>query len=603
MDRLHARLAGRARVRVALARVPEPWDVGSAARGRRLVEGAFRLAGHPVRARGRSIWTIPAPIPELTMGDGAGDDRRGRGAGGPDPAFEADRHGFGWLADLAAVGDEGARELARDWALGWAARYGRGAGPGWSPALTGRRVLAWIDHLAFAHGPRPEPEALAALARQAAFLRRRWNAAPAGAPRVEALAGLIRAGVALEGLEAAVGPAAEALARECTALPPEAAAPPRSPEGLADLLTLLARSAAALAEVGHEPPEGLREAIARLAPVLRALRHADGSLARFHGGGRGGAGRLDRALVERGARRTRTAAAAPLPAPALALGFARLRAARTSVIVDAAPPPLGPASREAHASTLALEMTSGRRPVIVTCGPGASFGPAWRRAGRATASHSTVDLEGLSSSRAAPGGGPGAPLVEGPGEVRRERYAGPEGPSLKVSHDGWRATHGLVHARELDLAHDGRRLAGEDTMAALTEADTRRFEAALERLEREGIAGGLVWRLRFHLHPEVEARVDGGAVRLALASGEAWLFEHDGAADLRLDPSVHLEPARARPLRAEQIVLTLSGAQPVSRLRWSLTRLGEPSPARDLAPPAEPGEGPSAADDPYGGGP
>ncbi len=615
MDRLHARLAGRARVRAALVVAPEPWEVGSAARGRRLIEGAFRLAGHPVRSRGRSIWEIPAPIPELAMGEGSGRAARGGRpahdpahdpAHGPDAAFEAafeaGRHDFGWLADLAAVGDEAAQALARDWTLGWAARYGRGGGPGWTPALTGRRVLAWIDHADLAHGPEPEPAALRALARQAVFLRRRWSGAPSGAARVEALAGLIRASLALEGLEAAAGPASQALARECARLGPEAAVPPRSPEGLADLLTLLARSVAALAQGGVEPPEGLREAQGRLAPVLRALRHADGSLARFHGGGRGAPGRLDRALAERGARPVAGAVPAPALAPALPMGFARLRAGRTSVIVDAAPPPEGPGSTEAHASTLALEMTSGRRPVIVSCGPGGSFGPAWRRAGRATASHSTVDLEGLSSSRAAFGGGPGAPLVEGPREVRREQYAGPEGLSLKVSHDGWRGTHGLTHARELDLAADGGRLAGEDTMAALTEADLRRYEAALERLERDGLVGGLVWSLRFHLHPEVEARLvpEDASARLALASGEAWRFEHDGAADLRIDPSVHLEPARARPARAAQIVLTLSGAQPVSRLRWSLTRMGEAGAARDLAPPAEPGEGPSEADDPYG---
>ena len=597
MDRLHARLAGRARVRAALARPPEPWDVGSAARGRRLLDGAFRLAGHPVRSRGRSIWDVPAPIPELTTGKGAGG-----ASGGPDPAFEAARHGFGWLADLAGVGDGAARALAREWALGWVGRYGRGRGPGWTAELTGRRVLFWIDHAGFAHGPEPDPAALLALARQAVFLRRRWAAAPPGMARVEALAGLIRASLALDGLEAGAGPAAEALGRECLRLGPEDAVPPRSPEGLADLVTLLARSAAALAEAGLDPPEGLRAAMARLVPVLRALRHADGALARFHGGGRGAPGRLDRALAEGARSRPREGPSlGPVPPPTLAMGFARLRAGRTSVIVDAAPPPEGPGSGAAHASTLALELCSGRRPVVVCCGPGASFGPAWRRAGRATASHATADLEGLSSSRISPGGGPDAPLVEVPREVRRERYAGPEGLSLKVSHDGWRETHGLTHARELDLAPDGRRLSGEDTMAALTEPDARRLEAALARLERDGIAGGLVWRLRFHLHPDMRAEVapDGASVRLALLSGEAWLFEHDGAADLRIDPSVHLEPARARPARAEQIVLTLGGAGPVSRLRWSLTRTGE-GPARDLAPPAEPGEGPSGADDPYG---
>ena len=79
----------------------------------------------------------------------------------------------------------------------------------------------------------------------------------------------------------------------------------------------------------------------------------------------------------------------------LAMGFARLSGGRTSVIADAAPPPDGQASLSAHASTLAFELTSGRRAVIVSCGSGVPFGPDWRRAGRATAPHSPLEIEGL----------------------------------------------------------------------------------------------------------------------------------------------------------------------------------------------------------------
>ena len=570
MDRLHARVAGRARPRAALRTRPEPSCVGSAASGRRLVEGSFLLAGHPVRTRGRSLWDAPAPIPKLSAGTRAA---------GPDPAFEAARHGFGWLEDLAALGDDAARAVAGDWLREWVRRYGRGAGPGWTPGVAGRRALRWIDHADFALGEGlSDPQVARALARQALYLRRRWAAAPPGPERIAALAGLIRSALALDGLEGWAAPAAQALAGAAAHVGPGGAIPSRSPEALLDLLALLTGAAGALRDAGLLVPEGLREGIGRAAPGLRALRHADGALARFHGGGRGAEGRLDRALAEGGVRPRPDA-----PPPGLVMGYARLRAGRTTLIVDAAPPPSGPGSGGAHASTLALELTSGRRPVVVSCGPGAAFGPVWRRAGRATASHSTLDVQGTSSSRAAPGGGADAPLLEVPREVRRERYAGPDGLSLKVSHDGWRETHGLTHARELDLSPDGRTLVGEDTLAALTEEDTRRFEEALARLPQAGIA----WSLRFHLHPDAEARVspDGASVRVALASGEVWLLEHDGAADLRVDPSVYLEPARARPVPTEQIVLAMQGAQPVSRVRWSLTRLGAgPGATRDLGP-------------------
>ena len=577
LDRLHARIAGRSRRRAALRGRPEPSGVGSAALGRRLVEGSFLLAGHPVRTRGRSLWDAPAPIPKLSPG---------ARAAGPDPAFEAARHGFGWLEDLAARGDDAARAVAGDWLREWIRRYGRGAGPGWTPGVAGRRALRWLDHADFALGEGLRDPAVArTLARQALFLRRRAGAAPEGPERVAALAGLIRSALALDGLEGWAAPAARALAGAAGCVGPGGAIPSRSPEALLDLLALLSGAAGALRDAEMAVPEGLREAIGRAAPALRALRHADGGLARFHGGARGAEGRLDRALAEGGVRPRPDA-----PTPGLVMGFARLRAGRTSIVVDAAPPPAGPGSGRAHASTLALELTSGRRAVIVSCGPGAAFGPVWRRAGRATSSHSTLDVQGCSSSRAAPDGGPDAPLLEVPREVRRERYAGPDGPSLKISHDGWRETHGLTHARELDLAPDGRTLRGEDTLAALTEEDARRFEAALTRLPPSGLA----WCLRFHLHPDVEARVspDGASVRVALASGEVWLLEHDGAADLRLDPSVYLEPTRPRPVPSEQIVLAMQGAHPVSRVRWSLTRLGAgPGATRDHGPASDEASG------------
>ena len=81
------------------------------------------------------------------------------------------------------------------------------------------------------------------------------------------------------------------------------------------------------------------------------------------------------------------------------MGFARLSSGRTSIIVDAEIPPQGRAAVNAHASTLAFEMTSGRRAVIVNCGSGDTFGEDWRSAGRATPSHSSLYIEGQSSAR------------------------------------------------------------------------------------------------------------------------------------------------------------------------------------------------------------
>jgi uncharacterized heparinase superfamily protein len=172
--------------------------------------------------------------------------------------------------------------------------------------------------------------------------------------------------------------------------------PTRNPEELMEIAALLAGAGAALAAAEMTAEAALSAAVARAAPVLRALRQGDGSLGRFHGGGRGAEGRLDQALAAAGRRPL-----AQRGALAPQMGYLRLSAGRTTVILDAALPPSGEASLNAHASTLAFELTSGRRPVVVSCGPGQDFGPRWRRASRATASHSTLSLEAASSARVA----------------------------------------------------------------------------------------------------------------------------------------------------------------------------------------------------------
>src|SRR5690606_35779314 len=112
------------------------------------------------------------------------------------------RHACAWLSDLGAVGDKPARALMQAWVHDWIPRFGRGAGAGWRPGVTGERLVHWNDNLA-ALQKGADPKTVAALAdsmaRQMAFLVRAWRLAPQGVRRVQALAGLIRTALALEG--------------------------------------------------------------------------------------------------------------------------------------------------------------------------------------------------------------------------------------------------------------------------------------------------------------------------------------------------------------------------------------------------------------------
>ncbi|MEP2028734.1 MAG: heparinase II/III family protein [Paracoccaceae bacterium] len=557
VNRIYARLAARTKAAKGFVSQPEPRTIGSFARGRQLVAGNCLFAGYLIEAPEGDIWTKPAP----------------------DPAYESELHGFGWMDDLAAVGDSPARARAQIWLWDWIEQYGNGSGPGWTPDLTGRRLIRWINHAIFllrGCEPAASDAFFQSLAQQTWFLSRRWQSAATGLPRFEALCGLIYAGMSLEGMEALAEPAIGALARECTTqIDKQGGLPTRNPEELLGVFTLLTWAAASLDEAGRETPRAHLDAIERIALSLRTLRHSDGGLARFHGGGRGLEGWLDHALA---ASQTKTR----LP-DGLSMGFARLSAGRTSVIVDASRPPTGRASLNAHASTLAFELTSGRRPLIVNCGSGGSFGTEWRRAGRATPSHSTLCLDGCSSARLAPSDRrtKGETLVDAPRKVPIEISSAPDGVRFESGHDGYVHGYGLTHARVLEMTFDGRGMVGEDMLVAFEPAAKRRFDEQVEDSKLQGIG----FDIRFHLHPEVDAALDlgGAAISMALKSGEIWVFRHDGTFNLSLDASVYLEKGRLKPRVSKQIVLSGRAIEYATGIRWSLSKAQDTAIAvRDL---------------------
>ena len=544
--------AGLARPATAFRLQPEPRSIGLFARGRQLVAGNFLFVGKLVQAPGKDIWDVPAP----------------------DAAFAAETQGFVWLDDLAAFGDAAARKRAQDWTYAWIEAYGRGHGPGWTPDLIGRRLIRWINHAVLLLQGQDKAKADAyfrSLTLQTHFLARHWSSATPGLPRFEALTGLIVAALALEGKAGLVQGAITALARDCDReVDAGGGIPTRNPEDLLEVFTLLNWAAQALQEAGHAAPLELVNAIGRIAPTLRALRHADGGLARFHGGGRGIEGRLDAALSASGVR---AGVAGSLPA----MGFVRLSSGRTSVIIDAATPPDGRAGRAAHASTLAFELTSGRRPLIVSCGSGRPFGEDWELAGRATASHSVLSLDGSSSSRLGTGG-PEFAMRATVTALQLAQDSG--GHHVSAAHAGWQASHGLSHARILTLDGHGRRLTGTDMLESRSPADRKRLSAILAQNP-----GGIGFSIRFHLHPDVDVALDmgGNAVSMALKSGEIWVFRHDGVAKLSLDPSVYLEKGRLQPRAARQIVLSAHAGAFETRIGWTLAKAQDtPLAIRDL---------------------
>ncbi len=555
MNRIAARRAALSRPSTAFMAQPEPRTIGSFARGKQLSAGNFLFAGHLLQRPDTSMWDLATP----------------------DHAFAEALHGFGWLDDIVAAGDAPARAAAQDWLWAWIDRYGAGQGPGWTPDLAGRRLIRWISHALFLLSGLESTQSHAfhrSLAMQTLFLARRWKASAPGLPRFEALTGLIYASTSLEGMERYFEPAVAGLDRECREqIDEQGGLPTRNPEELLEVFTLLTWASVVIGQTKHQVSDAHWHAIKRIAPTLRTLRHSDGGLARFHGGGRGLEGRLDHALANSGVKTRKP--------DGLSMGFARLSAGRTSVIVDAAPPPARRASGDAHASTLAFEMTSGRRPIIVNCGSGANFGLEWRRAGRSTPSHSTLTLNDQSSAHLDDDGNNHELLVGGPVNVPMEVSQTPDAHRLNVGHDGYVADYGLTHVRQLELSLDGGGFVGEDMLLAVSGVDKERFDARLDQTALEG----LPFDIRFHLHPDVDVSIDmgGNAVSLALMSGEVWLLRAEGA-EITVEPSVYLEKTRLKPRASKQVVLTSRAQSYATTLRWSMSKPEDaPVGIRDLA--------------------
>ncbi|MDP7151641.1 MAG: heparinase II/III family protein [Paracoccaceae bacterium] len=545
--------------RAALVDLPGPRSLGSLKIGQDFLEGNCKFAGRLVMAPGISVWDIKAP----------------------DNAFRADMHGFGWLDHVLAVASPDAFQKAQVWVSEWISSFGNGHGLAWAPEVLARRLMRWLHHYDELTRKLPSSEKMLLdrqIWRQAVYLQRRWKLASDAKGRIEALATLQLVRRVIVGLGDTGAAGGQALMRELMRLTAgDGTLVSRNPEELLGLLNLINWAVADMQATGVVVPSDLIERQKKMARVLRSLRHSDGALARFQGGGRGVMFGLDQALAGSGARGHE---------PDGGMGFVRMASGRTSLIVDAAPPAANGASFNAHASTLAMELTSGQRPMIVSCGAGAPFGPEWRKAGRATPSHSVLGLDGYSSSRLGRSreimGQSREPMETRPASVPVQMERHLDYLRIEASHDGYLRSHGMLQGRALELTVDGSAVAGEEVLLSESTKARAKFDKIMDGLKGEGIP----FTLRFHLHPDVATRLDPetGTVQLLLKSGEVWDFRHDGGFAFAMESSVYLDSEATRPTATKQMVLSGRATTYTTRIRWSLAKTPESLKGiRDLA--------------------
>jgi uncharacterized heparinase superfamily protein len=499
--------------------VRDPWP-GDPGRGARLLRGELEAHG-AVRVIKQGDWGDPS---------------------GP-PLMRAAAHGFTWLRDLRALGTDAARLRARALVADWIG----GGTPNdpiiHRPDVAGARITAWLGHYDFFASTADDPFRQRLMARLVSDARSLSAALPAeeiDERALTALKGLIAAAVALPEQSGFLARALRFLPAEITRqILPDGCHVERSPAAQLTALQDLTEIRALLQASQTQSPPALTNAIERMAPALRVLRHRDGGLALFNGSKEESGALIDLVLTQAG-RGERG------PSSLVDGGFQRLQAGRSVLIVDCGAPPPAGVDRNAHAGTLSMELSIGRERLIVNCGA-FPVGPSeWRDAMRATAAHSTLILSDVNSSELKPDG-----LGRRPENVRAQRQEANGAYWLEAHHDGWRKLFGAIHHRSLYMAESGEDVRGEDMIEAPHPQP---------------------FTLRFHLHPDVTASLqqDGEAVLLRLRSGAGWRLRADGAR-MSLDESVYL--GGPEPRRSEQVVLTGSQDGP-QQVKWAISKVG-----------------------------
>ncbi|MBL8587795.1 MAG: heparinase II/III family protein [Methylobacteriaceae bacterium] len=481
----------------------------------------------------------------------------------PAPAWTQALMGFAWLRHLRAAETAIARANARALVDDWIALCGRppASDPGgrqaheagWDAAVTARRLMSWISQspLILEGADRPfYRRFMKSVGRQAAWLALALQGGLTGHARLLAAVALAELTLCADGLDALRRRAQRYLAAELDAqILPDGGHIGRNPAALVDLLLDLLPLRQAYAARGQEPPQQLLNAVDRMLPMLRLLRHGDGALALFNGMG----------VTRPEALATLLAyddgAGAGL-AHATHSGYLRLQAEDALAIVDVGAAPPRDFSAEAHAGCLSFEFSVAGERLIGNCGAPAPNRPALREASRQTAAHSTLVVADTSSCRFAPttalSAWLDAQIIAGPRRLEVER--GADGRSMTAIHDGYVRRFGLRHRRRLALTPDA--LEGEDELQRVGKPRTDAPPAP--------------WALRFHLHPAVTVAPgpDGYGVLLTPPSGAAWLFACDVAA--RIEESVHFAaPDGPRP--CAQIVVSVDDGA-LRPVRWSLRR-------------------------------
>jgi uncharacterized heparinase superfamily protein len=471
-------------------------------------------------------------------------------------AFSDHLQSFAWLRDLNAAGPRQqvapiAELLTRRWIDAFGKQVHEAA---WRPDLWGRRILFWGCHAPLImtsdalRGP-----VLNALNRGAMHLDHSADKAAPGLARVAAWAGVIAAGLLIQGGEPRQMHGEVGIDRALDeALYGDGGIVSRSPTEQIELIGLLAMLRRYYEMRGMRPSPAVAGALARAVPALLGLTLGDGGLSSWQGSAPIDSGQIDMVAAASGIR------ARPLR-QSREWGYQRLQVGQTRIVADAAPPPVSRFASGACASTLAFEMSDGPWRLIVNCGGGRgasnALQPELANALRSTAAHSTLVIDDSNSTAIHPDG----TLGKGVSEVEVDRQEDADGSSIDMRHDGYVRRFGFAHRRAIAIGPGGREVCGQDLLIPGG---------------RRGRGKAVGYAIRFHLAPgvEVSSTADGAGALLRIAEGALWRFRATGG-EVGIEDSVWID-SRGRPQLTRQLVISGTTAPEGLDVGWTLARSG-----------------------------
>ncbi len=453
-------------------------------------------------------------------------------------------HGHSWLKDVRALASTEAAGFARERVSAWLDDNTDWAELPWRPEIASERLINWCQNWSFLRHDNSAADNLTKALRQrigtdARHILKTTPPKTSSFERLHTIKGQVYAAFALLGGDGRMARTLNRLELEIAdQVLPDGGHVERSPERLADVLKDLLELRALLQTATGDVYGFLQNAIDRIAPMLRALRHPDGGLAVFNGGLESEPVWLDQLLAH-----TETTSKAPQSAPHT--GFQRLQAGDVYLVMDCQKPTT--AGHLQHAGTLGFELSIGKQRLFVNCGARKGQNDPWRTALAATAAHTCLTVNDSSSATFKLDG----PLLRGPLTTTCERQDIDQGAFVETSHDGYLDGFGLTHHRAIFVASHGTDVRGVDRLVG---------------------TGGSYFTLRFHLHPKIKAsmRGDGQGVMLRLPDNDVW-WMRSSITDIELESSIYMGTS-SKGQRTEQIVISgpLSGNGAL--IKWALTR-------------------------------